>query len=140
MIENKVTALALIANTSFMQPEESILDDIAKGQTLATGFQRFLINLTDGAIYFLIIAGFYFLVPRDFLVLLFDQHIVFKYLLLLSMTFGYRLICHLLFGRTLGMIFSSSKYLNSKELPLTGKEKLLAVFMTKPLGIRYYKL
>lgn len=62
------------------------------------------------------------------------------YIIILALMFLYRLICILLFSRTIGMMICRVKYLNSSLHPLISKEKLIAVFAIRTSAIRYYKV
>ena len=122
-----------------MEEKQSILEDIQAEETEAPYFQKFLTNLTDGLIEVAFIVAFYLLIPQETILSLYDISPYMRYAIVLPFIFGYRVICLLPFGKTIGMLICRTKYLNSKLLPLTTKEKLIAVFVTKTSGIKYYK-
>jgi uncharacterized RDD family membrane protein YckC len=57
----------------------------------------------------------------------------------IAMMFAYRFLCIALFERTIGMMGLRLKYLNAKLQPLSGKEKLLAVFAIQTSVAKKYK-
>ncbi len=123
-----------------MENRDSILDDIKVEEVPCPDLQTWMINLIDGVFVVVILVALYFLIPREAMNRLFAISALVKYILTLFIIFAYRLICILMFGRTLGMVIGRSKYLNSKLLPLTKKEKLTAVFLTIASAIKNYKV
>lgn len=122
-----------------MEHNESILGNINVEVAESTGLQKFISNAIDIIIEIVIIIAFYFLVPRQFVTTLLDQHFLMKYFIALLLVFSYRLLCMLLAGRTFGMMITRSKYLNSRLLPLSQKERMIAAFIDKAAGIKRYQ-
>jgi len=123
-----------------MEQQESLLEDIKADEVEASYTQRLFTNIMDWIIEIVLIVGFYFFSPRKFIAQLFEINYLMKYIIAFSILFGYRLISILLTGKTIGMNISRVKYLNGDLLPLTTKEKLVAVFTTRTKEIKYYKL
>ena len=122
-----------------MEEKDSILGDIKTEEVEAPYFQGIITTLLDVIIEISIIVAFYFFFPKELILKLFDANSYMKYVIALIIVFTYRLICILLFGKTIGMIISRVKYLNSNLQPLSPKEKLIAIFATKTSRIKYYK-
>jgi uncharacterized RDD family membrane protein YckC len=122
-----------------MEEKDSILENIKTEEVEVTYPQRFLTNIIDGVIEVAMMVALYFLVPGEFIFSLLEISAGTKYVVAFIIIFAYRLICILLSGKTIGMFICRSKYLNSKLLPLSLKERLISVFVTKPMGIRYFK-
>ena len=122
-----------------MEQNESILEDISTAETEAPYGQRLLTNIIDWIIEILIIVAFYVCMPRDFLIDLFAGKPVMKYAVAFIIIFGYRLLCILAAGKTIGMAVCKTKYLNSHQQPLSAAQKLTAVVAIKTAGIKYYK-
>lgn len=121
-----------------MEQHESILEDIRTTEIEAPGWKKFVAAIIDFAIEIGIIVGFYFLMPRDILASLLDGKPFMKYIIAFFIIFGYRLVCIMGAGKTVGMTLCKIKYLNSKQEPLSTGEKLTAVAINRT-GIRMYK-
>jgi hypothetical protein len=123
-----------------MEDKDSILDEIKAEETEAPYLQRLLTTVIDIAIEVsLIIAFFYFLLPRKFIAELFSINQYMNYVFAFIIIFSYRLVFIFLIGRTVGMILCRTKYLNKNLLPLSPKERFVSVFVTRTSGIKYYK-
>jgi uncharacterized RDD family membrane protein YckC len=122
-----------------MEEKQSILEDIETEEVEVPYMQRLLTNITDGIIEVIIIVAFYLIIPKEIIYKLFEMNSYMKYFVAFTIVFGYRLICFFLSGKTIGMLICRTKYLNAKLLPLTPKERLIAVFVTRASGIKYYK-
>lgn len=122
-----------------MEFKESILEDIKAEEIEVPYFQRLLINVVDAAIEIVILIGLYFLLPKEILNEIFAVSSLMKYAVTFIVLIAYRMICILLIGKTIGMIICKSKYLNSNLLPLTSKERITAVFLTRTSGIKNYR-
>jgi hypothetical protein len=122
-----------------MEEKDSILGDIKTEEVGAPYFQRLITILFDVIIEISIIVAFYFLFPRELILKLLDANSYMRYVIALIIVFTYRLVCILLFGKTIGMIISRVKYLNSNLQPLTSKEKIIAIIATKTSNIKFYK-
>ena len=123
-----------------MEHKDSILEDIITEEVEAPYIQRLMINITNWLIEVGILIAIYLLLPKEFLYQLIALNPFMKYVIACIVIFAFRLICILLAGRTIGMILFRSKYLNNNLLPLSPKERLTAAFLTKPAGIRNYKI
>lgn len=122
-----------------MEENDSILGDIKTDEFEAPYFQRLIAILLDVIIEISIIVAFYFLFPSDLLLKLLDANSLMRYVIALIIVFAYRVICILIFRKTIGMLISSVKYLNSNLQPLSSKEKIIAIFATKTSKIKFYK-
>ena len=123
-----------------MEEKDSILEDIKVEEVEAPYIQRMFINIIDGIMGVVIMVAIYFLLPNELITKLFAITPFIRYFIILIVVFSYRLICILLMGKTIGMIICRSKYLNNNLLPLSQKERLIAVFAAKQSGIKYYKV
>ena len=121
-----------------MEENNSILDDIKIEEIEAPYFQRLITTLFDIIIEISIMVAFYFIFKEPILKLL-EVNSYMRYIITLIIIFAYRLVCILLFEKTIGMIISKVKYLNNDFQPLSSKERLIAVFATKTSNIKYYK-
>ena len=122
-----------------MEEKDSILGDIKAEEVEAPYLLRLITTLLDVIIEISIIVAFYFLFPRELILKLLNANSYMKYVIALSIVLIYRLICILLLGKTIGMIISRVKYLNSNLQQLSSKERLIAIFATKTSNIKYYK-
>jgi uncharacterized RDD family membrane protein YckC len=121
-----------------MEESNSILDDIKIEEIEAPYFQRLITTLFDILIEISMMVAFYVIFKEPILKLL-EVNSYMRYIITLIIIFAYRLVCILLFGKTIGMIISKVKYLNNNLQPLSSKERLIAVFATKTSNIKYYK-
>ncbi len=110
-----------------MEERDSILEDIKTEETEASYFQRLITTLFDIIIEISVMVAFYFIF-KDLIVKLLEVNSYMRYLITLIIIFAYRLICILLFEKTIGMIICKVKYLNNNLQPLSSKERLIAVF------------
>jgi hypothetical protein len=122
-----------------MEDKDSIFSDIQTTEVECPYLQRVFTNLIDWVIDILLIIILYLLLPKGILSGLINTKSYSTYILLFVLMIVYRLISILLFGRTVGMMICSVKYLNSSLLPLSGKEKLIAAIAVQTAGIKYYK-
>jgi uncharacterized RDD family membrane protein YckC len=122
-----------------MEEKHSILEDIKAEEVEAPYIQKLFTNITDGVIEAAFVVAFYLLAPQETILSLFDISPYMRYVIVLPFIFGYRLISILPFGKTIGMLICRTKYLNDKLLPLSPKERLISVFLTRTSGIKYYK-
>lgn len=118
---------------------ENILSDIEPEEIPASQGQRYVSNLIDGITNIAIFVAAFFLVPDEFLLKFANTNIVYRMLLLVAVSFCFRYISILLFGKSLGMLLAGLKYLNKDLQPLTASQKLIAAFLNKMNGINYYK-
>ena len=121
-----------------MEESNSILDDIKIEEIEAPYFQRLITTLFDIIIEISMMVAFYLIFKESILKLL-EANSYMRYIITLIIIFAYRLVCILLFEKTIGMIISKVKYLNNSLQPLSSKERLIAVFATKTSNIKYYK-
>lgn len=121
-----------------MEEKESIFEDIKGEEIQVSSLHAVTANLIDWGIEVFIIIAFYFFFPRQILINLFEINSYIKYIIVLFLIFFYRLITILAFGKTIGMMVARIKYLNGDLLPLTQKEKSIAIFATRTASIRYY--
>ena len=122
-----------------MEDKDSILSDIQTTEVEGSWFQRFFTNLIDWAIDILLIVGVYFLLPKGILSDLINTSSWSMYIIVFVLMIVYRLVSILVFGKTIGMMVCRLKYLNDSLQPLSGKEKMIAVFAIRTASIKYYK-
>ncbi|MGB4844679.1 MAG: RDD family protein [Ferruginibacter sp.] len=123
-----------------MEDKDSIFSDIQTTEVEAAYFQRALTNLIDWAIDILLIVTLYLLLPKEIISTLINTKSYSTYIIVFVLMLVYRLLCLLVFGKTIGMMLCKIKYLNSTLQPLTQKEKLIAVFAVRTSNIKYYKV
>jgi uncharacterized RDD family membrane protein YckC len=122
-----------------MEDKESIFSDLETTEVESSYLQRVLINLIDWVIEILLLVSIYFFIPKEVILNLLTINPYSKYIIVLVVLLSYRLICILLFSKTIGMMICKVKYLNAGLQPLSSKEKMIAVFATRTAAIRYYK-
>ena len=122
-----------------MNDQDSILSDIQPAEVEGSYFQRVVTNLVDWGIDVLLIVALFLLIPKQTITNIIAINSFSTYIIVFVLMIVYRLICLLVFGKTIGMMLSRLKYLNADLQPLTGKQKLIAVFVVRNSAIRYYK-
>ncbi len=122
-----------------MEDQDSIFSDIKATEVEASLEQRFLANFIDIIIEVIILVGIYLLLPNDVLSRAVNNPFI-AYPAIFVLLFAYRVTSLLLYGKTIGMVLSRTKYLNKKLDPLSVKEKILGVFIGKAAGIKRYKI
>lgn len=118
---------------------DSILEDIKFDEIEAPYFQRLFTIILDLLIETSIILAFYFLLPRAVTLRLLDLNPFMKYIIAIVVILSYRMVSISLFGKTIGMMITRVKYLNNDFLPLSSKERLIAILLTTNAKIKFYK-
>lgn len=119
--------------------QENLLSDIPPFEIEATGFQKFFSTLIDLVIEISMILSVVWFAPVSFRIFLAEYRPFSNYGIAFIIVWGYRLFFILRFGRTLGMMIVSTKYLNADLQPLTRSEKLKITFV-RVSGVKQYKL
>lgn len=122
-----------------MQSQDSILSDIEKEETESSYWQRVLSNMIDWLIEVGLFVGIYFIIPIESIAGLLNEKTYLSYIAIFILIFSYRLVCLLLFGKTIGMMICNIKYLNAGLQPLSPTQKMIAAFATRTGSIRLYK-
>jgi uncharacterized RDD family membrane protein YckC len=122
-----------------MEDQDSIFSDIKPTEVESSRIQRVFSRWADGAIEIGSLAAILFLLPNETFSRLIDGKSYMIYLIVIVLMTGYRLVCLLLFGRTIGMMVCRLKLLNKHLEPLSTKEKLLTFLPVNIPGIKYYK-
>lgn len=122
-----------------MEENNSILENLDPEAVEISQAQRVIINLIDFAIEVAIILGFYFLVPREFILPILARGEYVKYIIAFTILFSYRIILILFFGRTIGMFICKAIFLNDTLQPLSSGQRIIATFAPKISGIKRYK-
>jgi hypothetical protein len=122
-----------------METNNSIFENLKTEETETPYLQRLVINLIDWIIEVSFFIGFIYLFPKDFIANLLSLGPYMKYVLAFAFIMVYRLICVLSSGKTVGMMVCKSKYLDSKQQPLSSIQRLSAAFAPKVFGIKYFK-
>ncbi|MBS1512966.1 MAG: RDD family protein [Bacteroidetes bacterium] len=122
-----------------MEENESLLGDIEKEETEVTSGQRYIINLVDGIIEGIILVSVYFLLGREGRQSFYQYAFIFRYLVILLIVMGYRLVCIMITGKTIGMLLFKAKFLDKQLQPLTSPGKVQAAFNFLVRKIKLYK-
>ena len=122
-----------------MEDQDSIFSDMKVTEVEASLEQRFLANFIDLVIEAIILVTIYLLMPNDVLSRVINNPFI-AYPAIFVLLFAYRVTSLLLYGKTIGMALSRTKYLNRKLESLSVKEKILGVFIGKAAGIKRYKI
>jgi uncharacterized RDD family membrane protein YckC len=122
-----------------LENTDSILTDIENVETEASFLQRLFANLIDLVIEACVFVAIYVFVPREIILRTIGINPFTRYLFIFLLIVVYRLICIAIFQKTIGMILCRLKYLNYDLEPLTIKQKIIVVFVTKTSSIKYYK-
>lgn len=120
-----------------MDDKDSILSDILEQPVESNYFQRLFYGIIDTVVYIVFMVLIIKFLPVEVTSRLVGG---FKtYVTVIIIMVGYRTICLLTLGRTLGMILCKLKYLNDKHKPLSLKEKFVAVLAFRTSSIKNYK-
>jgi uncharacterized RDD family membrane protein YckC len=122
-----------------MEEKESIFTDLETGETESGSGRRVFANIIDWLIEMAIIVTIFVLMSKGVIPSIGKGGAYITYIIVFVIMFLYRLICLLVFNRTVGMMICRIKYLNHDLQPLSTKEKLIAVFAVRTARIRYYK-
>ena len=98
-----------------------------------------LSNLIDFIIEVVLVLGIYIIAPREIILKLLNAESYLRFLIVFLFFIVYRLLCHAIFHKTIGMMLLRLKYLNGDMQPLSARQRLIAAFITQPLSIKYYK-
>lgn len=119
--------------------QENLLSDLPPLEIEASGIQKFFSYFIDIAIELTLIFSVFWLTPGSFRIFLAENRPFANYATAFIIIWGYRFFFILKFGRTLGMMMVSTKYLNADLLPLNRNERLTIAFR-KVRSVRQYKL
>jgi len=122
-----------------LENTDSILSDIKDVETEASFLQRLFANLIDLVIESSVFVAIYVFVPREIILQTIGINSFTRYLFIFLLIVVYRLICIVLFQKTIGMMLCRLKYLNYDLEPLTAKQKIIAILVTTTSSIKYYK-
>ena len=122
-----------------MELQESILTDIEPTEIEATLVQRVLSFSIDFILEIGSLVIFYLTLPTNISSFLYRNNPISNYLVVFAWFIIYRLITIMLFQRTIGMAICRTKYLNNNLQPLSGGEKMIAVFGFRSKKIKVYK-
>jgi len=126
-------------NFNIMEDKSSILSDLEATEIEGSYLQRVLISVVDWVIEILLLIFIYYILPKE----LFQDLIINKpyvsYAIIILLMISYRLLCILIFSKTVGMMVCKIKYLNNSLQPLTSPEKLIASIAIRTSKIKYYK-
>lgn len=122
-----------------MENDDSIFSDLDPTETEGSYTQRILAYMVDWVIEVLLVIMIYILVPKEMIYTLLNNYSYSMYIVIFGLMFLYRAICIFSLGKTIGMLICKIKYLNSSLQPLSSKEKVIAVFVTRTSAIRFYK-
>ncbi|TWI81493.1 RDD family protein [Lacibacter cauensis] len=121
-----------------MENNDTIFSDIQKSETEASYFKKFSASLIDWIFELALIFSSYIFLPRSIILEISDSDSILRFFIILIFIILYRLVCLLLFNKTIGMGLLRLKYLNSSLQPLSVKEKIIASFAPKVSDIKTY--
>lgn len=121
-----------------MGSTDSILSDLQPREEEANYGIRVMANLIDLVMEIILLISVYFLAKKANIEL-FRSNSLMVYVFVIAITIFYRIICMLLFEKTIGMMILKTKYLNVKLEPLSGSEKLIAAIVVRTSGIKIFR-
>ena len=122
-----------------MENQDTIFSDLDENFEEATYIQRFLASAIDTVITIGGIVLFMKLMPDEIVYNFFGTGKIKIYIFIFLVIIVYRVVCLLVFDKTIGMMIIKIKYLKEARYPLSSREKIIISLASLTKKFRLYK-